>query len=628
MLADKYGITVTCKGADCSTNGKHINLPALPKHIDSPRLLGFVRAWLDHEVGHIVGDSDFKVGRAVGEKHGVPGHSLLNAVEDVRIEQVMADLWAGCEINLRVGMAEALKKLDKTSRDTTPASRDPDNPMTRADCVKHPLKQVTTALYCIGKGAPLPQWVDKDCAKIAYDANAQFNIAEVASWATCTADLVPMVEWVLDKYKQLRDERNRQGQQQPQPTSVTVKVGKGGGGQPMTDEQAKAINNANQVNVEYEDSDTTNPGGDAGDDAKKQGTDDSPAGPKQQPAQPEPGGTGSQPEQQTTGPLTDEQLAAQERLVDEMTGDVAKQIASAIQDELKQATKDHPEACQRPYEDGLDRLTPIQYQPSPSEVESFKRKAARAGGPMRQRLNQLLQSEDRVWWRGGRSRGVVDPKRVAMLASGITNDVLRTRHHHPSPNTACHLMIDGSGSMNGAKIEQAALAAAAFGFVLDVCGHKSAIAAFVGTTTNTELNYSERNRLSRIGIRSHGVQFAEIKRFGQPYRQCLPKLAALCHNSGGGTPLGESIIFAADQLRPRDEKRKVVLAFTDGSPNNSKYAKWACGYCEQRGIEVVLIGIRHAGVKHLHHRNAVCTNIESLGTTTMIELTKALRPES
>ena len=61
VISDRYGIRVVCQGNRCCTDGKVIYLPALPDSVP-PELMGAIRAFLDHEVGHIVGASDNELG--------------------------------------------------------------------------------------------------------------------------------------------------------------------------------------------------------------------------------------------------------------------------------------------------------------------------------------------------------------------------------------------------------------------------------------------------------------------------------------------------------------------------------------------------------------------------------------
>ena len=94
VLGDKLGLTVTVQGNMACTDGKHINIPVLPENdIDS---LVAVRGFLDHEAAHV----RFTEMSAV-KPPGFVG-SLMNLLEDIRIEHAMSGLYPGSKQNLIV----------------------------------------------------------------------------------------------------------------------------------------------------------------------------------------------------------------------------------------------------------------------------------------------------------------------------------------------------------------------------------------------------------------------------------------------------------------------------------------------------------------------------------------------
>lgn len=98
MLSQQYGIRVVWNSeGKCFTDGKTINLPALPD--DAPDLLlEAIQGYLDHETAHIL-FTDFKAQRV---KNLTPEEfSCVNAVEDLRIEQQISILFPGSPYNLR-----------------------------------------------------------------------------------------------------------------------------------------------------------------------------------------------------------------------------------------------------------------------------------------------------------------------------------------------------------------------------------------------------------------------------------------------------------------------------------------------------------------------------------------------
>ena len=89
-----------------------------------------------------------------------------------------------------------------------------------------------------------------------------------------------------------------------------------------------------------------------------------------------------------------------------------------------------------------------------------------------------------------------------------------------------------------------------------------------------------------------------------------------------------AIEMAAKDLLTRKEKRKVMMVFTDGAPNQRERTKRMIKKAERAGIEVILIGIQTSAVKRLHTKAAVVFDMKDLGSTVMVELRKALHPGS
>lgn len=96
MLAREYGIRVVWKGTRAFTDGKTIVLPSLPD--DAPdELLEAVQGYVDHETAHVI-FTDFSV---PVEELSEEQHRCVNAVEDIRIESRMGELFPGTPYNFR-----------------------------------------------------------------------------------------------------------------------------------------------------------------------------------------------------------------------------------------------------------------------------------------------------------------------------------------------------------------------------------------------------------------------------------------------------------------------------------------------------------------------------------------------
>lgn len=82
LLGRKYGVTVLVGGTEAYTDGRHIQLPALPVDGDTD-LVNLVRAYVDHETAHIRFTDFTCIDDSVTpfEKH------VWNILEDWRVEK-------------------------------------------------------------------------------------------------------------------------------------------------------------------------------------------------------------------------------------------------------------------------------------------------------------------------------------------------------------------------------------------------------------------------------------------------------------------------------------------------------------------------------------------------------------
>lgn len=96
MLGRKYGVTVQIGGDAAFTNGRCIQLPALPVEGDM-NLVNIVRSYLDHEIAHIRFTDFACLNDSVTplEKH------VWNIFEDWRVENCFAKLYPGARHNFQ-----------------------------------------------------------------------------------------------------------------------------------------------------------------------------------------------------------------------------------------------------------------------------------------------------------------------------------------------------------------------------------------------------------------------------------------------------------------------------------------------------------------------------------------------
>lgn len=98
VITDRYGLRLVCRGDSCKTDGKTIYLPSLPENVPE-ELLGALRGWTDHECAHAL-FTETELGPKFRKKHGGEAFAILNALEDGRVERLMANRYPGSSLNL------------------------------------------------------------------------------------------------------------------------------------------------------------------------------------------------------------------------------------------------------------------------------------------------------------------------------------------------------------------------------------------------------------------------------------------------------------------------------------------------------------------------------------------------
>ena len=694
MMADDYGVEVVCSGTACLVDGKKIHLPSLPVQIEDAAALSLVRSYLDHELGHIIGKSKASLLEKISGTHGDLGRWVLNGLEDVRVNAVMAAKWPGSAINLREGDAVLVGRWEEKA-----------NGQEKAKAEDNGGQVAAIVVYAIGRGLPKLPWIDGE----AWERAAAFgDRIRAVDRAKSTAALVPLAIEITEAFRppdppepekeQEQDDGPKEtehGQPDGEPDEEQDKSEQGekagGGDEGMEQKEADSGSgdgegeDAGELGSSDGDSgdsegDTGGDGGDKpaddGDDSGVEGAggaagdgggDEGGAGGN---AAGSGGGDGSAGAAGGgTDPSAGEGSPGGDKHKSFAGGVVGGELGKAAEEQVAEAgAEEGAIGMWRPAHRGMDQIfTAEEYHEvviHGNEMQGFGKRARRAGGPIRQRLAMLLQAEERNFWRGGRTRGRPDPARLAKLAAGLSMKVMRQKIEHKGRDTACCLLVDGSGSMNRAggggngrldRLHTAMLAAAAFGHILEAAGHKSEIAMFTGPNAPREPSYqitTERQkatarRLSgglrakcaagapridgtylnpdKCRIYTSGVVLVALKDYSTPMRTAEPWLAKATTWQGGGTPMGAAISVVIRDLLARQERRKVLMVYTDGQPTGSPlHVHEACLHAEKVGIEVVLIGIGTSCVRSLHHKYAVVHDLECLGKTTIRELAKAL----
>lgn len=282
-----------------------------------------------------------------------------------------------------------------------------------------------------------------------------------------------------------------------------------------------------------------------------------------------------------------------------------------------------------------------------ADIDKIDTAVAKAVGPLSKDMRRLIAARSQVKRLPGRRSGRLHAPNLHRIMAGDDRVFFR-REEAAELDTAISLVIDCSGSMGGQRIQLAAETAYAIGSVLNRLGVQFECLGFTCASGDPRTNskayakeIAEADAIARI-IRDQPIAMPKFKAFDERWTQPIQRRFAHVYNTASGiamnsTPEGCGIEFAARRLLQRPEKRKLMIVMTDGEACGPIY--WgARGYqasdhaaymnqsrkviksVQASGIDIVGVGIQHAGVKKNYPRHLVIKSLEDMPAQLMAVL--------
>ncbi len=222
--------------------------------------------------------------------------------------------------------------------------------------------------------------------------------------------------------------------------------------------------------------------------------------------------------------------------------------------------------------------TPQTTQPlSPDELNDSRQ----ATTALRTRLQALMQSIRSVRNHSAYT-GALNIRRLHSLATGNAKVFLR-KGEKAGVNTAVHILLDASGSMNGKPIALAVKACFAVASALQaIPGVSVGVTAFPG---NPVPDSPEQQ--------GHWQTVAPVLLHGQKLH------TRFTMKTGGSTPMDAALWWVLQQLHSMTEPRKIVVLISDGEPDDLKLTQTAIRAVKDAGMEVYGIGIHTISIQTL-----------------------------
>lgn len=572
-LGNKFGVNVKVGGTGAFTDGKTINLPAY--NLEDPSYKDVAWGYLAHEAAHIrfTDFTDFSNAATSPIRK-----AIVNILEDIRIEKLIMGIYPGTKLSIekmdeQICLTNNYELVEKTS---------------------HPASILSQFLFLrlsadvLGFSSLLPiadkvELILDETFPVGAVTRLAGLLSEVADLGS-TRDCVRLADRILRMIEEEQEKEQEKASQQQQTRQ--------------------------QQQTQDQDSDDSS-----------DGSDDS-----QPDSQPQSDGTQGDQDVQDQSQVQGSQQGDDDTNLDQQSGqgntqsadscsdqpqDVdSEQLAQILSSVLSAGENDVPNDLIEVVKELLgnqprnaydsDVHMPIAMEPTrnPATGNALINKVLNDSGKIRASLQGLVQSSRYNRPVNKRSGNRIDGRKLTRLIQGDSR-VFENRNHRQAPNTAVHLLVDGSHSMTAVydpnnpthrRINLAMESAVALALALEgISGVNPAVTRFPFWDTN---------------------DVVPLLKHGQKVRPNAAVFSAFAH---GETPLDSALWYAASSVLATREERKVIMVLTDGEPNDKRSAKTVIDRCEATGIEVVGIGIAF-DTSYLFDNSICINNVAELRT--------------
>jgi cobalamin biosynthesis protein CobT len=232
------GVRVICQGQEACTDGKNIYLPDMNYERVDYDTLQLIRTYLFHELGHIVGNSDVPLLQDIGAKEGVAGATVMNVLEDRRIEALINDRLIGTGLAFSSGYQQIIdSEVAVHAKKGEPPSV---------------FRQFTMAIYSIFRpDRRVPSYVEQPVLDLLAPHETELRSmcnffmqesgTQAQPWADSTRSLLPLWDTLLKLWKNFAaDQQQKQEQQQGQQDQPNGNDDSGGDGSDSSTHQPQA----------------------------------------------------------------------------------------------------------------------------------------------------------------------------------------------------------------------------------------------------------------------------------------------------------------------------------------------------------------------------------------------------
>ena len=600
------------KNVGPSTDGKTINLPALPANLTPEDLVLFKRFGY-HEVGHCM-HSDIEHFMAFSKEHGRNAQFMLNALDDVFMEEAQARFSKVAERTFREGIALMVER--KIFRDGSAS------PFEAICCY------VRTALGArkwpefVGMRDIVKENFDKHFGEHADDLRATLdeilfrefpNVRSTKDAGMLTLRILAMLKQQSQQQEEPKDEEEPEDDQDQ--SKDDSEESESDSDSSEGDDESESDEGGDAGDEEQSDGDSDDDSNEGSGESDDQDGDDSQTG----------SGSGSNGDEDADGEEGDDAGNGKPSL--------AQILSEALEEEVEEG-----EVCDvRKYIEQL--AEDVRYGNHPDyqgempvpdfeiDGEPVSQQSTRGAGktdlvegmlvcPIDKEIsNEVSKGMDRKFQ-------VLATKLQCLLMCQDEADVQVTRRGRIGESNLYRFALGDTRFFE--QVDEVERVAAAVSIVADLSG-STCTADANGVTAFSSIQKSlmiMEKMLDQLGNPREIIGFAPctgqlstvVRTFGDDHLTALGRIGGLSHVVGGGhTPIGEAVFSATNRILSHQAQRKVMFVMTDGAPSNVDLAVEHTQAAQAAGVTVVylLIGsavrsdwLHDAGIPFAHAVNA------------------------
>ena len=554
LVTSKFGVVVTVGGSTAYSAGGRINIPF--GDFSDPKFMRMCHGFIDHETGHEA-ETKHELMAQMRARYQDFGGSILNALEDARMELKQAQRFPGAKINLE-NLWKDMIELQQII-----------NPFEMAEIGRVVFSYVNNTArklvcgYANNYSAEGYEILAQNLGKPFADQLTNLIAQAVQAKSTDDVFNISCAICELLKQEQTKPQSNDTSDSDTDDESEDDSEGTGDAeSESDTDDESEddsegtgdAESESGTDDESQDDSEGTDDAeGESGTDDESEddseGTDDAEgeSGADDESEGDSEGTVDAKSSRNLSGDVTDIEYQDYHQQVAELLSE----MAIDDQDEVAEFSGYDIDVTSEPFKKS-------------APVEGWKALSSKFARTL-QRV--IIDNSESLKMGANSGRKLMD-RSIAQIPAGKKN-VFEFKEENEAPVSSVELLVDASGSMDGRKMIEANKTALAFA------------KAFQRMGIDIEVNYFgvydyERNKNT----------IYQAKRFGERLK---PENFSV--GASGSTPTHDALFFGLTRIVNQQSDNKIIIVVTDGQPDESSFLVDTVEMTKNTGVKIVPIGL-------------------------------------